>query len=305
MKSPLVSVVMNCRNGERFVLEAIQSVLDQTIGDFELVFWDNRSTDSTAEIVRGIQDPRIRYFLSDSDDSLGQARNRAFSEVSGEWVAILDSDDIWLPNFLEAQLAGLKETGASMIYSNATMFYPDGREILFTGRPATRIQEIDYKDLTLNYDIHVSATVFHHSVLEGLSFIWDPEMTVQEDKDLFIRIAHRHPVVFNPETLVRYRVHASSDTWRHGDDFIRDAEKLIINMKEAGIDPEFARDKILEHAYWLAAKASWMKSDGALTRHYLRSIPPPHVRFTILFYLSFLPYRMMAPIFRIAGKQFI
>ena len=80
---------MNCRNGERFVYEAIQSVLQQSMGDFELVFWDNRSTDSTAEIVKGIPDTRIRYFLSDYDDPLGQARNRAFAEARGQWIALL------------------------------------------------------------------------------------------------------------------------------------------------------------------------------------------------------------------------
>ena len=76
-KTPLVSVVMNCRNGERFVRETIDTVLQQTMSDLELVFWDNRSTDATAEIVKGYEDPRIRYLLSDSDDTLGRARNHA------------------------------------------------------------------------------------------------------------------------------------------------------------------------------------------------------------------------------------
>ena len=62
-KTPLVSVVMNCRNGERFVRETIDSLLEQTMDDWELVFWDNRSTDATAEIVHGYPDPRIRDFL--------------------------------------------------------------------------------------------------------------------------------------------------------------------------------------------------------------------------------------------------
>ena len=283
--------------------EAIQSVLDQTMGDFELVFWDNRSTDSTAEIVKGIPDSRIRYLLSDIDDGLGQARNRAFAEASGQWIAIIDSDDIWAPHFLEAQFAGLKESGASMIYSNATSFYPDGRENVFSKRSRTRIEVVDYRELTLNYDICISTVLFERRVLSGLSYIFDPELKVAEEADLFIRIAHRHPVVFNPETLTRYRMHAESDTWKSADEFIRDAEKIMRNFDEVGIEPELVRDGFLEAAYWTAAMANWMGANGSVARNYIRSMRHHRLREPILFCLTYLPYRLVSPVLRMAGKR--
>jgi len=296
---------MNCRNGEQFVREAIQSVLDQTMGDFELVFWDNRSTDSTAEIVKSIPDTRIRYLLSDSDDCLGQARNRAFSEATGQWIAIIDSDDIWSPHFLEAQLAGLKESGASMIYSHATSFYPDGRERPYAKRSGTKVEAIDYRDLALDYDICISTVLFKRQVLSGLSYIFDPELAVAEEADLFIRIAHQHPLAFNPETLARYRMHAESDTWRHADEFIRDGKKIAQNFEEVGIDTQLVRDGILESAYWTAAMSSWMKSDGTIARQHLQSMQHRQLRVPLLFCLSFLPYRLVSPILRAAGKRAI
>lgn len=303
MKSPLVSVVMNCRNGERFVHEAIQSVLQQSMGDFELVFWDNRSTDSTAEIVKGIPDTRIRYILSDHDDSLGQARNRAFAEARGQWIAIIDSDDIWLPHFLESQLTELKESGASMIYSNATYFYPDGRERLCSWRPGTKVEVIDYQQLALDYDITISTVLLEQKILSELSYVFDPELTVSEETDLFIRIAHRYKVVFNPQVLARYRMHAESDTWRRSDEFIRDAEKISRNFEQAGLNPELVQNGIMESAYWTAAVSSWMMSKGADTRQYLQSMRKRQLRIPLLFCLSFFPYRLIAPFLRMAGKR--
>ena len=302
---PLVSVVMNCRNGEKFVREAIDSVLGQSIDDWELVFWDNRSTDSTAEIVKSCGDCRIRYFLSDSDDDLGQARNRALSHASGEWVAILDSDDVWHSNFLEKQLTLLKEVGASLIYSNAESFYPDGRKHLYSKRSDKSPVRIDYRALALDYDICISAVVFKRRILSELSYVIDPALKVAEEADLFIRIANRYPVVFNPEVLARYRMHAGSDTWRSSEDFIHDAKKIMANFEELGMDPGPVRDGILQAAYWTSAMSSWMKSDGGAARRYLRSMQERRIRGHVLFCLSFFPYGLVSPLLRLAGKRVI
>ena len=300
---PLVSVVINCRNGERFVRETIDSVLQQTMSDLELVFWDNRSTDATAEIVKGYEDPRIRYLLSDSDDTLGQARNRALPEATGRWVAFLDSDDIWYPDFLERQLSLLDETGASMVYSNAYSFYPDGREVLHTGGRGSEVEEVDYRQLALDYDICISATVFERQVLSELTYIVDPDLMAGEEADLFIRIASLRRTVFNPAVLARYRVHPTSDTWTNSENFIHDARKMMQNFEKLGLDTTAARDGILEAAYWTAAMSSWMKCDGERARQHLRAMQCKPLRRYVLFCLTFLPYGLVSPLLRLAGKR--
>jgi len=85
---------MNIWNGGPYLREAIDSVLAQTYRDWELIAWDDCSTDNSSEIVKSYTDPRIRYVLAEKQIPLGHARNMALKEVKGEWIAFLDQDDI-------------------------------------------------------------------------------------------------------------------------------------------------------------------------------------------------------------------
>ena len=101
MENPLVSVIMNCHNGERFLREAIDSVYAQTYSNWEIIFWDNVSTDDSSSIAQSY-DNRLRYYLSEGFTSLGMARELAVQKSNGEYVAFLDCDDLWLPEKLFA-----------------------------------------------------------------------------------------------------------------------------------------------------------------------------------------------------------
>src|ERR1035441_6876343 len=94
-RMPRVSVVMNGFNGERYLRAAIDSVVAQTFQDWELIFWDNASTDGSAEIVRSYGDARLRYFRGERTVPLGAARKLALEKVRGEWIGFLDTDDLW------------------------------------------------------------------------------------------------------------------------------------------------------------------------------------------------------------------
>src|SRR5947208_2356721 len=104
-QTPRVSIIMNVRNGLPFLREALDSVLAQTSDDWELIFWDDRSTDGSASVLADYPDPRIRYVLADQPVTLGRARDLAIREARGEWIAFLDQDDVWLPEKLAKQLA--------------------------------------------------------------------------------------------------------------------------------------------------------------------------------------------------------
>ena len=95
MSSPSVSIIMNCYNGEKYIREAINSVIEQSYEDWELIIWDNRSTDNSAEIAQNYDDERIRYFLARTHTTLGAARISAARYVRGSWLAVLDVDDYW------------------------------------------------------------------------------------------------------------------------------------------------------------------------------------------------------------------
>ena len=105
IETPLITVLMNCYNGEEYLQEAVESVLAQTYKNWEILFWDNQSTDRSADIILSYSDKRIRYFYAPTHEILGDARREATNNAEGTWIGILDSDDIWLPNKLQDQVA--------------------------------------------------------------------------------------------------------------------------------------------------------------------------------------------------------
>ena len=116
--APLVSVIMPAYNAERFVEEAIRSVMSQTITDWELLVLDDGSKDGTARIAADLaaQDPRIRFLPNEANMGVAKTRNRGFDLCRGQYVALLDSDDVWHPDKLEKQLALAEQTGADIVY---------------------------------------------------------------------------------------------------------------------------------------------------------------------------------------------
>jgi glycosyltransferase involved in cell wall biosynthesis len=99
---------MNCYNGEKYLRDALESVLGQTYSNWELIFWDNQSTDASAAICKSYGDPRMRYFYAGTHTELGPARVQAFREIRGEFVAVLDADDVSHPERLARQVAFLQ-----------------------------------------------------------------------------------------------------------------------------------------------------------------------------------------------------
>ena len=100
---PLISVIMNCLNGEKYLRQAIDSVYEQTYQNWEIIFWDNASTDKSAGIAKSF-DRKVRYFRGETTIPLGAARNRALDQSRGDYIAFLDVDDWWEIEKLEYQI---------------------------------------------------------------------------------------------------------------------------------------------------------------------------------------------------------
>ena len=120
-ENSLVSIIVNCFNGQKYLKDTLDSIISQTYNNWELIFWDNKSTDSSAQVFKKYKDKRFKYYLSNSHTSLNEARLNAFKEVKGDFFAFLDSDDLWLPNKLEKQLENFS-SDIAFIYSNISYF---------------------------------------------------------------------------------------------------------------------------------------------------------------------------------------
>ncbi len=120
----LISIIVNCFNGERFLVEALESVINQTYQNWELIFWDNQSVDNSSEIIKSYKHPNFNYFYSPKHTNLGKARELALKNTKGDWIGFLDCDDIWLPEKLQNQVSVINsfEGNLGLIYSKCEFF---------------------------------------------------------------------------------------------------------------------------------------------------------------------------------------
>ena len=115
----LVSIIMPSYNTAKFISETIESVLAQTYTNWELIIVDDCSTDNTDEVVKSfLSDNRIKYIKNEKNSGAAVSRNRALREAKGKWIAFLDSDDLWMPDKLQKQIAFMKENDYHFSYTN-------------------------------------------------------------------------------------------------------------------------------------------------------------------------------------------
>ena len=208
---PSVSVIMNVRNGASTLREALESVLRQSFHDWELVVWDDRSTDESAQIVAEYKDRRIRYFLSPEETSLGKARGDAIRPAAGAWLAFLDQDDIWLPRKLERQMA-LADDTTGLIYGRTVRFYPSGLERDYDQtHEFTLLPEGDIFNqlFTDSCFIAMSSAVFRRAAVEAIGGIPDA-IQIVPDYWLYVAVARRYRVRAVQEVVCRYRMHSAN-----------------------------------------------------------------------------------------------
>ncbi len=210
---PLVTVIINVLNGSATLPKAVDSVLAQTFDDWELIVWDDCSTDGSADTLTQFADSRIRYVRAEERVSLGQARQQAINLARGEWLAFLDQDDIWLPYKLERQMALAHDAGrAGLIYGRAVRFYPNGTERDYDQmHEYAHLPEGDiFAELFANSCfIAMSSAVFRRSAIAEIGGIPD-DITIIPDYYLYTAIARLFPAAAVQEVVCRYRMHAGN-----------------------------------------------------------------------------------------------
>ena len=204
-KDPLVSVIMNCYNGQRFLQEAIQSVYNQTYNNWEIIFWDNLSEDSSPEIANSY-DHKLKYFKSNKFLSLGLARKEAVKKASGEFIAILDVDDLWREDKLKKEIEVFeKNKNWSVLYSNCQGIDTNGKNL---GDPHVKkffsgniFYNIIREEITIPWPSFIAR---HKAIISVGSF---RDFKHAEDKDILLRLAHKYKFGYINKVLSNYRMH--------------------------------------------------------------------------------------------------
>jgi glycosyltransferase involved in cell wall biosynthesis len=304
---PLVSVVMNCYNGERYVRAALDSVYAQTRPDWEIVFWDNASTDRTPELVRGY-DARLRYWRAPRNTLLGAARNAALERCSGEFIAFLDCDDLWLPQKLERQLPLFEDPEVGLVYSNCLLFNERGDERLQFRPGESPGAGRCFDALLARYWLAIPTVILRRSALGPRSEWVDESYSVSEEADLFLRIAYRWKLALVDAPLAKYRVHAASDTWNKSALFLKELCTTVDRLRREIPDFEqrhgAAARRALDWAHYSQAVLQWQTGNGARAREGIRALSTRRAKHLALWVLSFAPFGLFRPLLRRMGRVF-
>jgi len=210
VKTVLVSIIMPAYNAEKYIAESIASAQRQTFRDWELIVIDDGSTDSTAEIVKGLQqnDERIIY-VHQQNKKLPAARNCGIKLSKGQYVAFLDSDDLWLPEKLERQLEAFEKQKADLVFTDGFILKEKTQELIpyptvsgfFTGEEMYRIEY--FSNL-----IPVLSVLIKKDWLNKIGHQDETLIFGCEDWDYWLRMARNGATFYGmPEKLFKYRVH--------------------------------------------------------------------------------------------------
>jgi len=249
---PLVSVIVNIHNGSAYLREALDSVMTQTFEDWELIAWDDCSTDDSAQIVAEYKDPRIRYFLSAQETPLGQARSNAIQKAAGEWLAFLDQDDLWTPTKLEKQMA-LADDSAGIIYGRTALFWPSGRKRDYDQAHEFRLLpegDIFIELFRSACFIAMSSVALRRSAVAEAGGI--PEwVEMTPDYCLYVAIARRYPARAVQEVVCWYRMH-ESNLWQESRREVHQEALRMIDEWAGCVDPRIAAYRRRTNATGLA-----------------------------------------------------
>ena len=206
--SPLVSVIMPAYNCGRYIAQAAQSVIGQTLTDWELQIVDDCSTDDTREVVERLaaQETRIHYTRLAQNGGPAAARNQALRRAAGRYVAFLDSDDLWAPDKLERQIAFMERTGAKFSATAYDQIDESGKLLPTVCLPPRKTSY--RKMLLLSNPIGNSTVMYDQQVLGRFEV---PPIRRRNDFALWLRILKKTPCCMGmDDILTHYRVRGSS-----------------------------------------------------------------------------------------------
>ncbi len=203
-----LTVMMNCRNGEKFLKEALQSIINQSYQEWELYFFDNQSSDNSKKIFFSFNDPRLKYFYFNQYYNLGEARKYAWKEINTEYIAICDVDDISLNNRFYEQIKYLENHSQCAVL---------GSNVYLIDSKSKKFSEIKHKENSdflkekIQYE-HVfnSATLmFRKSFVDKVGG-YNSNFEMVNDYDLLFRLSRKFEISNLNQTLVCNRQHESN-----------------------------------------------------------------------------------------------
>lgn len=297
--TPTVSIIMNCLNCAKDLPQALESIAQQTYKDWEIIFWDNGSTDNSAIIAKNFG-PKLHYFKGEKTVPLGAARNLAISHASGKYIAFLDCDDLWKPEKLAKQIALLERNPKVGLVCTDTEIFNNNSVLKKVFTDSSPAKGMVFDDLMKRQWISMSSAVLRKSALDSLIKSganppqwFDERFELCEEADVFYRIAHDWELDYVPEALTLWRVHGNNTTFSKFNQFAD--ETLAILDKYRSLYPDYDKlhqDTVVElkkRAAFQKAVSHWQKGKNREARALVSPWLSASNKFRLFWLISFLP----------------
>jgi glycosyltransferase involved in cell wall biosynthesis len=282
------SIVMNCFNGERFLREALESVLSQSYENWELIFVDNCSVDQSERIFKSYVDHRFKYFKTETNLSLGAARQFALNHAKGDWIAFLDTDDVWNFDKLEVQAEHVTKYPCLICYAGIREIDEAGRELI-TYLP--KQERANLRQQLIHFDINMVTPIVLREALEKYQISFNPKIEASEEYNLFLRIMAKGDAQVIDRVLGDWRQYPNTLTSRTISFWATDRRitiKQLIN-ENPSIEVNFknAIEIALARADYYEAQDFFQKGDADEARICLKRAARTEKLFWFLWIISF------------------
>lgn len=201
----LVSIIMPNYNGADFLEETIRSVMAQTYKNWEILFVDDCSADSSLELIRAFADDRIKILQNERNSGAAVSRNRALEAATGKWVAFLDSDDMWMPDKLTDQLYFMVENDCHFSYTRYSQIDENSQPLHVE---ITGPRKVGRRKM-FRYDYIGCLTVMYDREYVGLVQV-EPSLSSRNDYAIWLKVCKHCPCMLLDRNLARYRVRKNS-----------------------------------------------------------------------------------------------
>lgn len=218
----LVSIIVNCYNGEKYLIDCLQSIVNQTYKNWEIIFWDVSSSNKCLAIVESFKEKKIKYYNIGKKKNLYASRNDAIKRSNGDILAFLDCDDWWEPKKLEKQISYFKDDSVSLVYSNYYEHNEKSRKVRKISDKKIYSGFIQNK-IIHDYHIGILTTLIRKKTFNDLGG-YNNFFHIVGDFEFNIRLSEKNKIIGLKESLAHYRV--------HNENISRDLDKEIFELEE-------------------------------------------------------------------------
>ena len=288
----LISVIVNCHNGEKYLEKCITSILNQKYKNFEIIFFDNFSSDNSKKIIDNFKDERIKYFYSGIKFPLYKARNEAIKKTSGSLIAFLDVDDWWDEEYLSSRTEIFSDESYDFYYCNAYFFYEKNktcRKYKNYSLPSGKIFDLLAKD----YFIIISGLIVKKKIFDNIGY-FNPNFNIIGDFDFVMKMSKEYKAHSYMKPMVFYRSHKNNFSKLNSEMFFNEFKEWYENNLKLD-NEDFFKNKKYFYKKLLSLELNYLLLNGRKNFMLLKKIfSYPEILQMLKFLIGFmLPKRII------------